>query len=74
MAEIQITKLSVPPYVSRGDQVEMRCQYALASYELYSIKWYKDDDEFFRFIPSEIPSKYELKVSGVKVNVSTNSF
>ena len=35
-----------------GREVTMGCQYRLNSDQLYSVKWYRDHNEFYRFIPT----------------------
>lgn len=37
---------------------------------LYSVKWYKDNEEFYRFIPKANPPQQSYKVDGVRVDVS----
>lgn len=37
---------------------------------LYSVKWYKDNEEFFRYVPRMSPSIQSYKVDGVRVDVS----
>ena len=39
-----------PTFVEVGDNVELHCNFNLdlAQSELYSIKWYRDNVEFFR--------------------------
>lgn len=66
---IRVTSLEVPRHVARGDTVQLRCLWDLNSLNLYSVKWYRDDREFFRFIPSE-HTKESLSVPGVTVNES----
>ena len=34
-----------------GRDVSLICNYQMMGDSLYSIKWYKDDKEFFRYIP-----------------------
>ena len=49
----------------------LRCQFALGSSdELYAVKWYKDGQEFYRFIPAETPSKIAFPRPGIHVLVS----
>lgn len=38
---------------------------------LYSVKWYKDNEEFYRFVPKANPPQNSYKVDGIKVDVST---
>ena len=41
-----------------GRDVSMGCEYRMTSEELYSIKWYRDDNEFYRYIPTgNIPAR-----------------
>ena len=35
-----------------GRDVSMGCEYRISSEVLYSIKWYRDDNEFYRYIPT----------------------
>lgn len=37
---------------------------------LYSVKWYKDNEEFYRYIPKATPQQQSYKVEGVRVDVS----
>ncbi|XP_023339970.1 uncharacterized protein LOC111710153 [Eurytemora carolleeae] len=36
-------------YVEVGDDLSLACDYTLEGDTLYSIKWYRDNDEFFRY-------------------------
>lgn len=38
---------------------------------LYAIKWYKDNEEFYRYVPKARPPKTSYRVDGVRVIVST---
>lgn len=37
---------------------------------LYAIKWYKDNEEFYRYVPKSRPPKTSYRVDGVRVIVS----
>jgi hypothetical protein len=37
---------------------------------LYSVKWYKDNEEFYRYVPRDNPPQNSYKVDGIKVDVS----
>lgn len=37
---------------------------------LYAIKWYKDNEEFYRYVPKTRPPKTSYRVDGVRVIVS----
>jgi hypothetical protein len=37
---------------------------------LYSVKWYKDGNEFFRYVPRDMPPVQIFALPGVTVDVS----
>lgn len=62
--------LDVPQRVSVGREVLLKCAYDLEGDLLYSVKWYKDDIEFFRYVPSDRPPGQYFEVHGIRVDVS----
>ncbi|MPC52523.1 hypothetical protein E2C01_046394 [Portunus trituberculatus] len=79
---VRITKLDVPAVALEGDDVHLRCDYEDESgSSLYTLKWYKDDQEFFRHQPGRAPREgddhchdhYLYHVDGVTADVSTES-
>ncbi|XP_069177312.1 uncharacterized protein [Procambarus clarkii] len=58
----------IPPYKLRGDTVELRCDYEKGNSSIYSVKWFKDDDEFYRFIPRDSPQYVIYPIAGVSVD------
>ena len=66
-----MVRVSVPQYKVRGDMALLECQYELKDTDkLYSVKWYKDNEEFYRFVPRSDPIKQSFKVEGIRVEVS----
>ncbi|CAB3360451.1 Hypothetical predicted protein [Cloeon dipterum] len=61
-------EIKVPEAVRRGSSVELTCDYDLEGALLYSIKWYKDDQEFFNFVAKEAPPTRVFPVPGVSVD------
>ena len=62
--------LTVPGQLILGSGASLGCDYNLEGSKLYSVKWYKDGQEFFRFMPS-MDNKIEVfSVRGVHVEVS----
>uniref|UniRef100_A0A6P7GPG5 Uncharacterized protein LOC114339240 n=1 Tax=Diabrotica virgifera virgifera TaxID=50390 RepID=A0A6P7GPG5_DIAVI len=59
----------VPEAVKRGSNVTLVCDYDLESSALYSVKWYKNEEEFYRFVPKEAPPSQVFEVSHISVNV-----
>ncbi|XP_038214572.1 uncharacterized protein LOC119834304 [Zerene cesonia] len=67
---IRVTELTVPSHAVEDGSVLLQCHYDLEGDMLYSIKWYKDNREFFRYVPSNnIPFSY-FPLNGVTVYVS----
>jgi hypothetical protein len=62
----------VPLAVSPGDTVTLQCSYDLEGDELYTVKWYKGRQEFFRYVPKELPHTRVFPLPGVNVDVSPN--
>lgn len=67
---LRIVSLDVPQRVSVGREVLLKCAYDLEGDLLYSVKWYKDDIEFFRYVPSDRPPGQYFEVNGIRVDVS----
>lgn len=44
--------------------------YDLESEKLYSVSWYKDNEEFYKYVPSSDRSQHSYQVEGVEVDVS----
>jgi hypothetical protein len=65
-------ELIVPAVVSPGDKVTLQCLYNLEGAELYTVKWYKGRQEFFRYVPKELPHTRVFPLPGVNVDVSPN--
>ena len=42
----------LPTVVQKGDKVDLRCNFQLKGENMYSLKWYRDNVEFYRYIPS----------------------
>ncbi|XP_022253115.1 uncharacterized protein LOC111088176 [Limulus polyphemus] len=70
---LRILKLVVPQTVQSGEAVELTCAYDLEGDNLYSIKWYRDDMEFFRFVPRDNPPWQFFPLKGIKVDFTRSS-
>ena len=66
---VRIVHLDVPDHVVPGTDVLLSCHYE-ALQELYSIKWYRNDNEFFHYTPSLDPPKRVQSQPGIHVDVS----
>ncbi|XP_049525075.1 uncharacterized protein LOC119455991 [Dermacentor silvarum] len=70
---LRLVRLDMPGVVIRGEPLWLNCSFDLESDELYSVKWYKNNREFFRYLPNESPPGQAYKMSGVYVDVSRSS-
>lgn len=62
--------IKVPEAIKSGDTVTLTCEYDLENVQLYSIKWYWNDEEFYRYIPKESPPFKAFPVKLVNVDLS----
>ena len=47
---ITLRTLGVPSYAVKGSDVVLECDYDLEGADLYSVKWYKNGLEFYRYV------------------------
>ncbi|KAJ0177980.1 hypothetical protein K1T71_006853 [Dendrolimus kikuchii] len=66
---LRTTELRITPrVVQKGRNVTMDCVYELHEYGIYSVKWYKGTQEFYRYSPLENPTTRVSPVNGIKVD------
>jgi cell adhesion molecule 2 len=78
-----LLKIIIPAYRFRNENAMLECDFELdkvknyenkiesyADEDLYSVKWYKDNEEFYRYVPRDSPPQNSYKVDGIKVDVS----
>ncbi|XP_054277274.1 uncharacterized protein LOC128996162 [Macrosteles quadrilineatus] len=63
-------RLVVPEAVRSGEMVRLACNYDLEGAFLYSIKWYRAEEEFYRYLPKEAPPTRVFPLPGIHVDVS----
>lgn len=67
---LKLLKLDVPQWADLRNPVTLNCQFDTGGDSLYSVKWYKDEHEFFRYTPGLSPKTLIFDLEGVKVDVS----
>lgn len=67
---LRVVGISVPSLKQRGESVTLTCDYDLEGGKLYSVKWYRDNEEFYRYMPRLRPPQHAHKLDGVRVDVS----
>lgn len=68
VTSIRLISFSVPDHAIQGEDVELVCNYDLEGDKLYSVKWYRNAQEFYRYIPTDSPSTAAFRLPGLMVN------
>ncbi|CAL1275895.1 unnamed protein product [Larinioides sclopetarius] len=66
---LKLMSLDVPTAVMQGDSIWLNCTLDLESDDLYSVKWYKDDVEFYRHLPRDSPSGQKYDIPGIRLDL-----
>lgn len=61
-------KIHVPSAVIKGHDATLNCTYDLEGDDLYAVKWYKNDREFFRYTPEDEKPIKQFKIKGLEVS------
>ncbi|KAL0134821.1 hypothetical protein PUN28_001535 [Cardiocondyla obscurior] len=70
-AKLEIRKLDVPSIADpRMERILLKCEYDLGGKELYSVTWYKDGQEIFRYMPESTIPKRPQNISGLYIDLS----
>ncbi|XP_053980847.1 uncharacterized protein LOC128891465 [Hylaeus anthracinus] len=70
---LRMTALQIPRHVVLNETVHMQCNFNLDKEVLYSVKWYKDGHEFYRYVPMDVPNVQTFRVLGVNVNTRNST-
>lgn len=71
---VQMLGVKVPAYIFMGDSVQLFCDYDMQMDKLYSVTWYKDNEEFYRYVPTSKHLKHSYRMDGITVDVSTSYY
>lgn len=71
---LRLVEVRIPNYVIKGSTAQLECLYDLDGEALYSVKWYKDGNEFYRYVPRDMPPAQTFILPGVSVDVSRFRF
>ncbi|KAF7383661.1 hypothetical protein HZH66_013011 [Vespula vulgaris] len=67
-------EIKMPREAEEGSTVELRCEWRLlGGAGLYSVKWYKDEHEFFRYVPDNDPKIQTFPQLGIHLDKRSNS-
>ncbi|XP_050079128.1 uncharacterized protein LOC126565971 [Anopheles maculipalpis] len=72
---VKLIEIRVPKHAAQGHSAKLECLYDMEGEVLYSVKWYKDGSEFYRYVPRDDPPQQTFSIEGITVNLhnSTNS-
>lgn len=70
---LRMLELVVPQHVVRGQNIKLECNFNLDGETLYSVKWYKDGNEFYRYVPQERPPVLVFQLPGVTANIHNST-
>ncbi|KAG6456659.1 cell adhesion molecule 3 [Manduca sexta] len=73
VTSVRLVELRVPTHEREGGSALLGCQYDMEDDVLYSVKWYKDSNEFFRYAPKNYPPIKHFDRRGVYVDESRSS-
>ncbi|RWS24589.1 uncharacterized protein B4U80_02996 [Leptotrombidium deliense] len=62
--------IQVPSNPRSGETIQLICNYDLGKDSLYVFKMYKDNSEFYRFIPLSQEKKQEFALQGITLDLS----
>ncbi|XP_058443088.1 uncharacterized protein LOC131425313 [Malaya genurostris] len=64
---LRLTDINVPEIVDYRATVTLSCSYDLGPHQLNSVKWYKGNQEFYRYAPMLNPKTKTFPVEGVVI-------
>jgi hypothetical protein len=67
-AGLRLTNMTAPALQDPRKDMELHCRFDMGGEELYAVKWYKDDHEFFRYTPAASVTITQYPVIGVHVD------
>ncbi|GFQ81526.1 ig-like domain-containing protein [Trichonephila clavata] len=67
---LKLREIVVPAVVIRGEPVWLNCTYDLGNETLYSIKWHKNNVEFYRYLPEDRPPGQKYELAGIHLDLS----
>ncbi|KAJ9579884.1 hypothetical protein L9F63_004486, partial [Diploptera punctata] len=72
VTSLRLNEVRIPMHTVRHQDARLECHFDLEGEALYSVKWYKDGNEFFRYVPKDQPPIQLFNLPGVTVEI-TNS-
>ncbi|XP_014255594.1 uncharacterized protein LOC106670093 [Cimex lectularius] len=70
---LRLVEVRIDKHTVRGNSTVLECRFDLQGETLYSVKWYKDGHEFYRFVPRDTPSAQLFPLPGVHVRLDKSN-
>jgi len=70
ISNIKLLNVRIANHTVLGSSTKLECTYDLEGENLYSVKWYKNGDEFFRYLPKSKPKIQVFEKRGIYIDVS----
>ena len=67
---VQVISMNVQPRIKVGENVTLSCFFDLEKESLYSLNWWKDNEQFYQFSPNSKQQQIVYETHGVSVDVS----
>lgn len=74
VSNIKLLNVRIANHTVLGSSTKLECTYDLEGENLYSVKWYKDGDEFFRYLPKSTPEIQVFEKQGIYIDVSIHLY
>ncbi|XP_058979927.1 uncharacterized protein LOC101899257 [Musca domestica] len=72
-SSLTMTEVKIPNHIMRFKSAILGCRYSLDGESLYSVKWYKDGHEFYRYVPRNKPPGQAFPLPGINVDLRNSS-
>ncbi|KPU73154.1 uncharacterized protein Dana_GF14785, isoform C [Drosophila ananassae] len=72
-SSLTMTEVNIPNHIMRLKSATLGCRYALNGESLYSVKWYKDGHEIYRYVPRDKPPGQAFPLPGVNIDLRNSS-
>ncbi|CAL4077388.1 unnamed protein product, partial [Meganyctiphanes norvegica] len=56
-----VSAVEVPQFAFKGGEAKISCRFNLHASTLYSLKWYHNNTEFYRYVPTERHQPINIK-------------
>ncbi|GJQ86041.1 hypothetical protein Trydic_g10611 [Trypoxylus dichotomus] len=70
---LHLVELRIPSHAVRDQSARLECHFDLDGETLYSVKWYKDGNEFYRYVPRDMPPVQTFQLPGVTVDIHNST-